>query len=268
MDMNFPQDLLRFLYWIFFKPISLYRWIDQLDPSIGNVAVLLTRSYRGPAQSLKKLALFYIFIMPCILGFGTGMILLQIGMDVNWLRLAFYLFVAIALSLTFSVHFCIAFLLPFSMAVAVWSSISFSISLGILFSLMLGTAYGLNSDSAKWGLTAGAVYGVCLSLILGPLNGLMIGTAFLIGYFRVVFYLVEAPLAWTLASLATRGEALKLWRFNPILWDELIWLPLPGLDKHLLALKRQNGPAAGAAILQVQESFRQRWAAERILELA
>jgi hypothetical protein len=265
--MKFPQDLLRFLYWIFFKPISLYTWIDQLDPTIGNVATLLTRSYRGSAQSLKKLVLFYVFVMPWVLGFGTGMILLQMGMDVNWLRLALYLFVAITLSLTFNVHFCIAFLLPFSIAVAVWSSISITISLGILFSLMLGMAYGLNSDSARWGLTAGAIYGVFLSLVLGPLNGLMICTAFLIGYFRVVFYLVEAPLTWTLATFATRGDALKLWRINPVLWDELIWFPLLGLDTHLLAIKRQKGSAAGAAILQVQESFRQRWAAERILEV-
>jgi len=266
MNMQFPQDLVRFLYWIFFKPISLQAWINQSDPTLGNVATLLTRSQDGSAQSFKKLALFYILVAPWLLGLGTGMLLSQLGMDVNWLRLIFYLFVAIALSLTFSNNFSIAFLLPFSMVVAIWSSIAFPTALGIFFSLMLGLAYGLSANSARWGLTAGLVYGVFLSLILGPLGGVAIGAAFLSGYFRIIFYLVEAPLSWVLGTLATRGEALRLWNFHPIQWDELIWFPLPRLDKHLLAIREQNESAAKAAKTLVQESFRQRWAAERMVE--
>ena len=264
--MKFPQDLLRFLYWIFFKPISLYKWINELDPRIGNAAALLARSSDVSVRSLKRLASFHIFILPWFLGFGTGILLTQLGMDVNWLKLAFYLVVAIALSLTFSIQFCIAFLLPFSIAVAIWSSSSISLVLIILFSLMLGLAYGLNVDSARWGLMAGLVYGLFFGFLLGLPGGLLIGAAFLSGYFRVLFYLIEAPLSWILGTLASRGDALKLWHFNPVLWDELIWFPLPRLDRHLLALERQNGPAAQTAILQVQESFRQRWAAERVTD--
>jgi hypothetical protein len=266
MDMKFPRDLLKFLYWIFFKPVSLHTQIDQLDPGIGNVATLLRRSYDRSAQSLKNLTMFYILVAPWLLGVGTGIVLSQSGIDVNWLKLAFYLLIAIGLSTTFSIDFCIAFLLPFSITVAIWSSTSFTPTLGILFSFMLGLAYGLSANSARWGFTAGLVYGIFLSVILGPLSGLAIGAAFLSGYFRVLFYLIEAPLSWVLGTLASRGDALKLWQFNPVLWDELIWFPLPRLDSHLLALMKQNGPAAQIAILQVRESFRQRWAAGRILE--
>jgi hypothetical protein len=205
--------------------------------------------------------------MPWLLAFGTGMLLSQLGRDVNWLKLVFYLSVAIGLSLTFSIDFCIAFLLPFSIALAMWSSNSFSVTWGILFSLMLGLAYGLNLDSARWGLTAGLVYGVFLSLLLGPLRGVIIGGMFLIGYFRIIFYLMEAPLSWWLGSRAVRANALQLWKFHPVRWDELIWFPLPHLDRHLLALKRQDEPAFQDASLQVQESFRQGWAAERIMKL-
>jgi hypothetical protein len=264
MDMRFPQELLHFLYMIFFKPISLDAQINQLDPGIGNAATLLTRSYDKSAQPLKNLALFYIWIMPWLLGFGTGVLLLQLGMDMNWLKLAFYLLVAIALSLTFSIHFCIAFLLPFSVVVAFWSGNAFTPEVGIFFSLMLGLAYGLNGGSAKWGVTAGMVYGFAFGLILNPLNGLFVGAAFLIGYFRIIFYPLEAFLAWSLAKRSESENALRLWRLNPVVWDELIWLPLPGLDRHLRALKRQNESATQAAILQVQGSFRQDWASECI----
>jgi hypothetical protein len=131
---------------------------------------------------------------------------------------------------------------------------------------MLGLGYGLTSNSAKWGLSAGLVYGVILGLLLGPLSGLLIGAAFLIGYFRIVFYLVEAPLSWSLATLAARGDALRLWQFHPVLWDEMIWFPLPRLHKHLLTIKSQNELEAQAAILHVQKSFRQSWAVERMQE--
>jgi uncharacterized protein len=228
MDMKFPQDLLRFLYWIFFKPISLHALINQLDPRIGNVATLFSRSYDRSAQSFRNLALFYILIAPWLLGLGTAIALSQLGIDVNWLKLAFYLLVAIALSSTFSIQFCIAFLLPFSVAVAIWSSTAFTPALGILFSLMLGLAYGLSPSSARWALIAGLVYGVLLGVVLGPLSGLLIGAAFLIGYFRIIFYVVEAPLSWIMGTLAINRDALRLWKFNPVVWDELIWFPLPG----------------------------------------
>ena len=262
--MKFPQDLLRFTAWIYFKPISLYKWLDELDPTISNVAALMIRPRDRSVRSLKNLTLFSVLILPLILGFGTAMLLSQLGLAMNWLKLTFYLLVAMALSLTFSIHFCIAFLLPFSVVVAFWSGNAFTPEVGIFFSLMLGLTYGLNGGSAKWGLTAGLVYGFAFGLMLNPLNGLYVGSAFLIGYFRIIFYPLEALLSWSLAKRSESENAVSLWRLNPVVWDELIWLPLPGLDRHLQALKRQNESAAQVAILQVHESFRQGWASERI----
>jgi len=264
--MKFPQDLLRFLYWIFFKPFSLQTWISRLDPAMRNTASLMTNSRNPSAQPFRYLALFYVLVMPWSLAIGTGFLLTSLGMDVNWLRLIYTLLAVMALSLTFSVDFCIAFLLPFSIAVAIWSSTSFTGTLGIFFSFMLGTAYGLGGNSARWGLTAGLVYGILLSIVLGPLSGLSISAAFLIGYFRILFYIVEAPLSWILGNLARDGEAVKLWRFHPVVWDEVIWFPLPGLDQHLLALERRNTYAAEAAMHHVQESFGQRGAVEKVLK--
>jgi hypothetical protein len=260
--MTFPRDLFRFLYWIFFKPFSLRTWINQLDPTIGNTATLLTRRHERTALPLRNLALFYILFAP-LLGLSTGLILSQLDMSVNWLKLLLFLVVGIIMSTSFNIGFCIAFLLPFSVLIAIWSSTAFTPALGILFSLLLGLAYGLNANSARWGLIAGVAYGVVIGLIANPLGGLVIGAAFLAGYFRIIFYVIEVPLAWTLGTRALTGDALRLWRFQPVRWDELIWFPLPGLDQHLRALKQQNGPAAQDAIRQVRESFRQRWAAEQ-----
>jgi hypothetical protein len=266
MGMKYPKDLLRFLYWNFFKPLSLQLWINQLDPAIGNVIHLLIRPSDRSILALKNLTLFYVLVMPCLLALGTGLVLTWLGLDVNWLRLALALFIAIPLSLSFSIQFCSAFLLAFSVTAVFWSSQFFNPAWEVFFSLMLGLAYGLGAGNARWGLTAGLVYAVFLSLLLGPWMGLSIGAAFLIGYFRIMFYILEAPLSWILARLAAEGDALRFWQFHPVAWDELIWFPLPGLDQHLLAIQRQNEAAAETARYQVQESFRQAWAVERVLE--
>ncbi len=260
--MKFPQDLLCFLYWVFFKPASLRDMISAVDPSIGNAATLLTRRHSRQAVPLRNLALFYIVAAPWLLGVGTALILSGLGLHVNWLELVLYLLVAMVLGASFSLAFCIAFLLPFSVMIAIWSSISLTPALGALLSLLLGLAYGLNGNSDRWGLIAGLAYGVVIGFLVGPLEGLAIGAAFLIGYFRIVFYLIEALLAWLLGALAPRGEARSLWRFQPICWDELIWLPLPGLDRHLRALKQQDAAAFQEALHTVQGSFRQKRAAQ------
>ncbi len=261
--MTFPHDLLRFLYWIFFKPFSLRTWIHQLDPSIGNAATLLTRPHERAAVQLRNLALFYIVVVPLLLALATGLILSRLGLDVNWLKLLFFLVVGIIMASSFSLAFCIAFVLPFSVLVAIWSTTAFTPALGILFSFLLGLAYGLNANSARWGLIAGIVYGVVVGLVVNPLGGVIIGVTFLIGYFRLFFYLIEATLTWSLARRASSGDALRLWRFQPVRWDELIWFPLPGLANHLCALQEQDPAAAQGAIRVVRESFRQRWAAEK-----
>ena len=119
-DMKFPWDLQRFLYWIYFKPFSLHARISRINPALEYAPALLSRSDQRLERSFKMLALFHILVMPWLLGFGTGLVLSRLGMDVNWVMLAFYLFIVIALSLTFYVVFCTAVLLPFSIMVAIW----------------------------------------------------------------------------------------------------------------------------------------------------
>jgi hypothetical protein len=250
------QNPLTFLYWVFFKPISLRRFINEVDPAMGNMASMAARPCNPSAHSIRSYVLLYTLLIPCLLGFGLGGILSCLGMDVNWLKLALYLLIGIGMSSTFSIGFGIAFLLPFSLAAAMASSTALNLTTGIIFSLTLGLAYGLLPNRAAWGVIASLVYGLVSAAAFGAWNGGMIGLAFFLGYFRIPLFMFEAPFAWILSHLADRGDALRLWRFNPIVWDEVIWFPLPGLGRHLLALKRQNESASQDAIALVQASFR------------
>lgn len=261
--LRFPQDLLRFLHWIYFRPFTLQTYLNQSGLPTGSVIELYTRGRQDNSarRPLVLLASFYIWLVPWLLGIAFSIALAWLGKNENWLSLAFYLVLGTMVSLSFSLNFCIAFLMPFSLAAAVVSTGSFTMVHGILFSFLLGLAYGLRLNPAKWGLAAGLVYGGVFALLVNPLSGLAIGLAFLIGYFRIFLYWVEAPLGWILAALSARGSAEKWWRWNPVVWDELIWLPLPGLDRQLQALAQQDKSMGREAISFVKDSFRQGWAA-------
>jgi hypothetical protein len=66
--LQFPEDLLRFLYWLFFKPITLDRYIHEIDPTLGRDPSLFTLWRRSQAhpefRSLIALALFHIVLTP------------------------------------------------------------------------------------------------------------------------------------------------------------------------------------------------------------
>ncbi|MCP4425028.1 MAG: ATP-binding protein, partial [Chloroflexi bacterium] len=87
-------------------------------------------------------------------------------------------------------------------------------------------------------------------------------------YFRLPFYLLY--LIWnTLLYRLMRnrlGSPVALYRLSPQNWDELIWPPLPFLDRMLKLLAQENRDRGLAAIDAVASSFRQRWAAQRACE--
>ena len=245
--MKFPRDLLRFLYWIYFKPLSLSARINRIHPALENTPALLTRSDQPLERSFKSLALFHILVTPWLLGFGTGLVLSWLGMDVNRVMLAFYLFIVIVLSLTFQVVFCTAFLLPFSIMVAIWSSTPFNLALGGLFSLALGFAYGLTGHTARWGLIASLVYGVLFSILLMLL---MINVGTWVG-----LALCAPPDAPGPPARQTGALALNL---------GLLLLAWSGVAMALGAACRRGVASATAALLAfaalLVEHFQQFWA--------
>jgi len=93
----------------------------------------------------------------------------------------------------------------------------------------------------------------------GVAGGVAMAISFWTGYYRVLFYWFEA--LWSF-WVSQREAGL---RFSPVSWDELIWLPLPGLDRQLVAIARRDRAQGLAAIGQVAASFRQGWAARAAL---
>jgi hypothetical protein len=91
------------------------------------------------------------------------------------------------------------------------------------------------------------------------------GVSFIFCYFRLFLYIFQLPISFLLSRSANSENSRALFRFSPIHWDELIWLPLFGLDQHLITIGKHNRQDAQQPIALVAQSFRQQWAATNAL---
>ena len=122
--LKFPDDLLRFLYWVFFKPLTLFRYINSIDPALSNredtglFALLKRRKEHPEFIQIIRLAFFHIFLTPWPLGFLTAFGFQIAGFEVDWLQVA----VGVAVGVAFGVAFIIGYYrLLFYTVEAPWS---------------------------------------------------------------------------------------------------------------------------------------------------
>jgi hypothetical protein len=245
-----PRDLLRLFYLSFFKPISLDRYIHQVDPTLGRNPGLLTLWRRSRAHPefgpLVKLAWFHILLTPWLLGFaGAGLFALA-GFHLNWF------------DVTIGV---VVFGVVFGVAVGMARGVAGGVAWGVAGGAAWGVVFGV--FGMVFGVV-GMVFGVAGGVAGGAAGGAAWGVSFILAYFRLPLYMMQAPVVWLAAR---RGNLV--WRYSPVLWDELIWFPLPGLDEQLVAIGKHDRAAGLDAIATVAQSFRQGWAAKKALaELA
>jgi len=78
--------------------------------------------------------------------------------------------------------------------------------------------------------------------MVGLAGGLASALGWYVGYFRLIFWAVELPVALVCYALARAEPRLspRLLRLHPVSWDEIIWLPLPLLDRLLVLAVEQD----------------------------
>ena len=170
------------------------------------------------------------------------------------------------------------------MVLGVAGNVAMGVAVGVIVGAVLGMA-GDIGDGVAMGVAVGVLAGVALReallvimvtvVLIGMTFGVAFGVAFgvsiIVVYFHLWAYVIELPAALLLSGLARAWpeKAQRYLHFSPVYWDEFIWLPLLGLDKHLVAVCQQDRQAGAEEIAHVAQSFRQRWAARNALvELA
>jgi hypothetical protein len=283
----FPRDLLKFLHWLFFKPFTLGRYMREIEPSLGADTSLYTlwKSRKGhpEVRSLLALSFFHILVTPWLMSFLLTLLLETAGYKIGLFGMLVSMLtgvmgmlaamvgsmlVGVVAGVMAGVAVSVGMSAGLVMVRSVMGSVGFGVPEGVVLGVVVGVLGGVMAGvrmSVRFGVLGGVVMGVGFGVVFGVFVGVLVGVAisvcFLVCYYRFFLYVLEAPWSWVLS----RSPNSKNLRLSPVSWDELIWLPLPGLDTHLSSIARQDRQSGLEAINYVAGSFRQGWAARRAI---
>ncbi len=289
--LRFPHDLLRLLYWMYFKPLTLRAYARRIAPELDEYLMLWELSDDRRADPRVRHLLWLSLTLIC----GTPLVIVPlIGATINWLAqtgvpdVAFDWIPGMVATFGWIIGSIVGFWLRWkrrrSLVNLAWWGIVIS-TLTLLVSRFLpdsiSNLFGeiLQNEIAQlpgspdtyrilWYLAFGVAFGVADGVAGGVAGGVAWTVAFLLFYFRLPFYLIE--LLWNLiigrwAESDPPEKAARRFRLMPIYWDEVIWLPLWGLDHTLVDIGKKDRRLVQTLIADVAQSFRQGWAAHNAL---
>jgi len=278
---NLIVGSLQLLCWMFFRPSAWNNHLTSIDPAFNRNAPRYSR-FRWRNLALWRLFFQGFILLPILANIVRGLVLWGLGESFE------EIVAQVARGLGFGIWYGLFFGMTFSVAY----SLFFGVTFGIAFGVTLGMAFNVAFDMAfgvTFGIALGIVFGV-LSLILGVTFGLMFGV-----YYSTVFgYGMEEGIVLSLKFGLAVGLGVKInsWRplvfypfvtvwnnflyrlnlrfaqgnysflrWNCAFWDEWQYLPLQGLDKHIILVMERN-PDEGMAAIEYLSTSRQRWAAQ------
>ena len=184
----FPNDLIRLLYWVFFKPFTLDIYIHQINPALSrhpDMFTLWRDSQKYPElRSLINLSFFFILVAP-LLAIPIAILLTLVGFEVEWFNLIygviFVEMIGIVGGMLYSVDGGIALSVVGGMVVSLVNS-----NVSSFISYAYGSAWGfvvfnpivefsINTMSfiinTGYIVGIGITYGILLGIFLGPIVG-------------------------------------------------------------------------------------------------
>jgi hypothetical protein len=280
---------IQILFWFVFRPTAWENHIKHLDPSLDknfSLRQLFTRQ-RLRQKRLWKFVIQAFILLPIFCSSATGAI--SLGLGTPWphvaFRVAFGALVGMVVGMAFGVAEGVVGGVAFAVAVSMAGGMAFGVAVGVALSMVfgmiggvaLGAAFGVAFDTA-FSVAVSAAVGVVIGLVGGMVGGVAINVA--VGAAFGVTYTVGSWVNWwrpaVMAALFSPWHVL-LYRLDSqnikscsnllskhlAFWDEWQYLPIWGLDKHLLLVFEKN-PIEGQAALNYLSTSRQRWAAQSV----
>jgi uncharacterized protein len=249
---NYLRWSFRQLYLFFFWPTRFRREVEGDAPSRRIKRLMKTMSYL-----LRMLPWIILLIVTVNLIAGYTCELLGIPFDRG------FALAGLVFSTVLGVALIMAFGIVLSAVLNVATNVAFCLALSIVLSVVTSVASGTEFGAAPnvvLGMAQGDVRAeMAGSIILGKTFGWGLMTSFLIA-FSVALGVArgEVPAVGMISSIATypldvalaaaayftvrlRPRAVvRAWRWCPVAWSELIWLPLPFVSELLVLVARQD----------------------------
>jgi hypothetical protein len=115
------------------------------------------------------------------------------------------------------------------------------------------------------------VVGIALGVDRDGVAGVAVAITSVLITTHLIFYPIQYAVAWRVGRGLRRAphQAIYTWRWSPLAWDEVQWLPFPPLFDGLKHLYRTNQPQAEVILAEVAAHRYQNWLARWVrLDLA
>ena len=194
---------------------------------------------------------------------------------------AFGMPVGVAVGVTFGVVFAVA-----AVEEGVASGVKFGVAEGMAFGLGSGVIVGVGVGVAfmAFVVASGVASGVAEVVVVGVVVGVVFGVscgmgggvtsplAWLITYFRLASYPLDFAITTAAYLVARRSpqSSFRVWRWCPVAWNEVIWLPLPFVGRLLVLMVWQNREEAfkQIAFVAAERPLQKRAAIKAMAEIA
>lgn len=254
----------RVLYLVFFWLSLFAREIDGVGPGERRLG------WRDRLRYLVELLPWNVAIAATA-NLAAGSLLTSAGVGYAWgpswgavaIGVAFGVAGGVASGVVLGIRFGVAFgVMSGAVAgIAIVGNIARGVAIGVFIGVIAGVMISTRSviigvrlrviSTVIYGVVIGVVIGIILSVIsgvaLGVAAGLTTPLAFWTIYFCLLTYPFDAALA-LIALWAARRDPSRAWRWCPARWNEVIWLPLPGLARLLVRLVQHDREAGLRAI--------------------
>lgn len=251
---------LRQLYLLFFWPTKFQREAEKT----GSPNLHLTERFRYLLKLFPWIVAIGV-IANIIAGYTYEAFETHFDWEKSW--------VGVAIGLTFGLALGLAASLAFDAAVGLAVSLAGGATFGVVFGLAVSLAFGGVEGMARSvarsvassvassvagslaggvtggvaiGMTRGMAFGLAVSLSLSAAFGLTGGVAYGVAYWLVYFRLLTYPFEVALSTITyivskqQPSAIARVWRWSPVAWNEMIWLPLPFISKMLVMFVQQD----------------------------
>ncbi len=257
---------LQLLFWLMFRPSVWANYVRDLDPLLDkNFSLIHLLTFQRWQQKKIQRFLFQGFILlPMMTSLVSGFIVSD-GDSRHFMLFftAFIIFTGLIIGALFGVVFGVVF----NGIVGISYGVAIGMMIGISFSVIFGVAFDL-TGAVGISLVFGGIVGILSKQIyFSIIMGLITAIGLWVNWWRPLITLVLI-IPWN--SMLYRIDEIRAGH-SPVFfmrhlafWDECQYLPIWGLDKHLLLILERS-PIEGQAALNYLSTSRQRWAAQSAL---
>lgn len=265
---NLILGSLQLLFWLVFRPIAWknYLWRSNLPSNSHFRLTYIFTQQRWRRWQSWQLIIQGFILLPILINIPAKVIALILGAPLEPIMMASNVLLAIVSGLITGIFLNATFGILICVSSSVVANISNGLLIGSMFGLAIGIGRGILLNSSLSNpivLLLSVLLGIAFGIVESIIGGIVLGIGTYVNWWRPIAMSFVCTPWHVFLYYADRAKIVgrySLLHKHIAFWDEWQYLPVLGLDNHLLLVLEHN-PSEGQAALNYLATTHQRWAA-------